>query len=138
MATFTKVNQFSEDLSKKVHNLSADALTWALTNTDPTSAAAVLADITQVSYTYCSARVPTITSCEQTSGTTKLILADLRLTASGGSVGPFRYAVLYNDTPTSPADPIIGYYDRGDSITLLDGEYIDLDASATDGVLQVA
>lgn len=130
MVAFVKVNQFVEDLAKKVHNLSADTLKILLTNTDPTASAAVKSDLTEITaqngYGAGGAAV-TITSCEQTSGTLALILVDLVITASGGSVGPFRYAVLYNDTPTSPADPIIGYYDYGSSITLNDTEPFTID-----------
>ncbi len=136
MATFNKFNSFVENLSEKVHNLGSDTLTWALTNTAPVSTNTVLANITQITYTNLSARVPTISSSSQTSGTYKLVLADLTLTASGGSVGPFRYAVLYNDTATN--DELIGYYDYGSAITLADGETFTIDADATNGVLQLA
>lgn len=147
MATFNKLNGFVEHMAEKVHNLGADALTYALSNTAPGSegtpptgstAACILANVTQISYTNCSARVPTISSSAQTSGTYKLTLADLTLTASGGTVGPFRYVYLYNDTPTSPADPLIGYYDYGSSITLNDTETLLIDNDGTNGVLTVA
>jgi hypothetical protein len=59
-----------------------------------------------------------MSSSAQTSGTYKLVLADVVFTAAGGSIGPFRYDVLYNDTPTSPADPLIGWWDYGSAITL--------------------
>src|SRR5258706_9556513 len=106
MASFNKFNQFVEDLAKGVHNLSTGAITAALTAAAnaPVATNTVLANLTQISYTNCSTRLFTTTSCTQTSGTLKLILADLVLTASG-TVGPFRYIVIYNDTPTSPADP---------------------------------
>lgn len=136
MATFNKFNAFVEAMAEKKHNLGSDTLTWALTNTAPSAANSVLADITQISYTNCSARVPTITSSAQVSGTYKLVLADLVLTASGGSVGPFRYVVLFNDTATN--DELIGYYDYGSSITLADTETFTIDADPTNGVLQVA
>lgn len=138
MASFNKFNQFVEDVAEKVHNLGSDSLKWALTNTAPSASNSILGNITEISYTNCSARVPTISSSAQSGGTYKLVLADLVLTASGGTVGPFRYAVLYNDTPTSPADPLIGYYDYGSSITLADGETFTIDADATNGVLQLA
>lgn len=136
--TFNKHNQFVEDMAEKVHNLGADALTYAITNTAPVATNSILANLTQITYTNLSARVPTISSSAQSSGTYKLVLADLVLTASGGSVGPLRYVDLYNDTPTSPADPLIGWWDYGSSITLADGETLTVDADATNGVLQVA
>jgi len=59
------------------------------------------------------------------------------LTASGGSVAAFRYVVLYNDTPTSPADPLIGWYDYGSDLTLLNGETLTIDFDGTNGVLSL-
>jgi hypothetical protein len=141
MASFNKHFQFTEDLAEKVHNLGADLLKWLLTNTAPTTANAVKADLTEISggngYT-AGGHAPTISSSAQTSGTYKLVLADVTITASGGTVGPFRYVDLYNDTPTSPADPLIGWYDYGSSITLNNGETLTIDADATTGVIQLA
>jgi hypothetical protein len=138
MASFVKFQPFVENLAEKVHNLGADQLKIALTNSAPSAANAVLADITEISYTNCSSRNVTTSSSAQTSGTYKLVCADLTLTAAGGSVGPFRYVVLYNDTPTSPADPLIGYWDYGSAITLLDTETFLVDFDGTNGVLQLA
>lgn len=138
MATYTKFQAFVEHLAEKVHNLGADTLTVALCNTAPVATNSVLADLTQISYTNCSARVITTSTSAQTSGTYKLVLADLTLTASGGTVGPFRYVVVYNDTPTSPADPLICFYDYGSSITLASGETLLIDFDGTNGLLQIA
>ena len=80
----------------------------------------------------------TVSSSSQTSGTYKLVLADATLTASGGSIGPFRYLTLVDTTPTSPLKPLIGWWDYGSSITLADGESLTVDFSAADGVLQIA
>jgi hypothetical protein len=140
MAAYNKINQFVEDLGKGVHNLSTGALTIALTTTAnvPDAAAdAVLADITQIAYTNLSARVPTITSFVETSGTAKLILADLVLTASG-AVAAFGNVVLYNDTPTSPADPLIAWWAYGSDVTLANTETFTIDFDATNGVLTIA
>ena len=129
MASFVKFNPFVEALAEKVHNLGSDQLTIALTNTAPSAANSVLTDITQISYTNCSSRNITTSSSSQTSGTYSLVTADLTLTASGGTVGPFRYVVMYNDT--SASDNLIGYYDYGSSITLNDTEIFTVDFGAT-------
>ena len=134
MATFQKFNQFVEDLAKGVHNLSTGQLKVALTNTAPVAANSVYADLTSpLATTNLSGATPfnvTTTSAEQTSGTLSLVLVDLTLTATG-SVGPFRYVALYNDTPTSPADPLILFYDYGSSITLANTETFLIDFAST-------
>lgn len=129
MASFTKFHTFVEALAEKKHNLGSDQLVVALTNTAPTAATDdMLADITEITYTNCSSRNITTSSSSQTGGTYDLVLTDLTLTASGGTVGPFRYAVVYNDTATN--DEVIGYWDYGSSITLNDTETFLLDFSA--------
>lgn len=146
MATFTKINDFVENMAEGVHNLGSDTLTVALSNTAPASETSnptsdgngVLANVTEISYTNCSSRAITTSSSAQASGTYKLVLTDLTLTASGGTVGPFRYVYIYNDTPVSPADPLIAYFDYGSAITLNDGETLLLDFDGTNGLLQVA
>jgi len=136
MATYNKFNCFTENVAEKVHNLGSDTLKVALTNSAPAASNTVLTDITEISYTYCSARALTVSSSSQTSGTYKLVIADLVLTASGGSVGPFRYIVIYNDTSTS--DSLICYYDIGVGTTLNDTDTLTLDFDATNGLLQIA
>jgi hypothetical protein len=142
MATFTKINAFVENLAEKVHNLGADTLKVMLVNSPaPVATNSVKGDLTEISagngYS-AGGTAATISSSAQTTGTYKLVLADVVFTASGGSIGPFRYAVLYNDTPTSPADPLIGFWDYGSSITLAVGESLTVDFDPTNGVLTLA
>lgn len=143
MATFNKFNAFVEHLAEKVHDLGADTLKIYLTNATPDAAAdAVKADLAEIAggngYTAGGVTV-TITSSAQTGGTYKLTGSDpAAIVASGGPVGPFRYAVLYNDTPTSPADPLIGWWDYGTSITLADGEQFSIDLDQSNGILTIA
>lgn len=138
MASFNKFNQFVEDVAEKVHNLASDALTVALcaAANAPVATNAVLANLTQISYTNLSSRVLSVVSSAQASGLYKLTITDLVLTASG-TVAAFRYVVLYNDTPTSPADPLIGWYDYGSDLTLLNGETLTIDFDGTNGVLNL-
>jgi hypothetical protein len=138
MATFNKFNAFAENVAEGVHNLGSNQLRIALTNTAPVAGNSVLADLTEISYTNCSSRLVTTTSSTQTAGVYKLVLDDLVLTASGGSVGPFRYVVIYNDTQTSPAKPLIGWYEYpGGSITLASGETLTLDFDQVNGLITI-
>lgn len=135
MATFNKFNPFTKAVGDKKHNLSSDSLKTALTNTAPTAANAILTDITEISYTNLSARAVTTTSFNTSSGTVKLILADLVLTASG-AVATFRYVVLYNDTAAN--DELIGWWDYGSAVTMANGETFTIDFDGTAGVLTIA
>jgi hypothetical protein len=131
MAAAVKFEAFSEHLAEKVHNLDADTLKVLLSNDAPSASGdAVKADLTSElstanGYTSGGADIQNATS--RTGGTTSVTAVDVTFTASGGTIGPFRYAVVYNDTPTSPADPLIQYYDYGSSITLQDGEAFTVD-----------
>lgn len=136
MASFNKFDAFVESLAEKKFDLGADQINLALTNTAPIAANSVLADLAEITYTGLSARNVTTTSSAQTGGTYRLVLADLVLTASGGSVGPFRYVALYDDTAI--AKDLIGWYDYGSSITLAAGETLTVDFDGTNGVLTIA
>jgi hypothetical protein len=67
----------------------------------------------------------------------KLILADYTFTATGGSFGPFRYFVLWNDTPTSPVDPLIAWWDYSSEVTLNSADTMLVDFDGTNGVLSL-
>lgn len=141
MAAYNKFHAFVENLAEKVHNLGSDTLKVMLTNSAPSAANSVKADLTDLGagngYT-AGGTAATISSSAQTSGTYKLVLADVVFTASGGSIGPFRYAVLYNDTPTSPADPLIAWWDYGSSLTIASGESFTVDFDGSAGVMTLA
>lgn len=139
MAAFNKFNSFVEALAEKVHNLGSDTLKVMLTNTAPVATNTVKADITEISagngYT-AGGNQASQSSSAQTSGTYKLVCSDpATWTASGGTIGPFRYAVLYNDTATN--DELIGWWDYGSSITLNAGETFPVDLDGTNGVLTI-
>lgn len=136
MATFNKYQQFVEDLGNKVHDLvgTNDTLKIALTNTAPNAAThAVLADITELGAGngYSAGGTDTQNDGTESGGTLTVTGVDVVFTASGGTIGPFRYAVLYNDTPASPADPLIGWWDYGSAVTLQIGETFTVDFGAS-------
>ena len=138
MATFNKFNSFVEALAEKVHNLGSDTLKVMLTNSAPSAGNTVKANITEIAagngYTAGGTQA-VISASSQTSGTYKLVLADVVFTASG-AVGPFRYVVLYNDTATN--DELIAYADYGSSISLANGETFTVDFDAVNGAIQIA
>ena len=128
-----------EFLAEKTFNLQTDTLKVLLTNTAPVATNTVKANLTEISagngYSAGGATA-TVASSSQTSGTYKLVLDDITFTASGGSVGPFRYFVLYSDTAAN--DELIGWWDYGSSITLANGESVTADFSASNGALQIS
>lgn len=134
MPAYTKFNSFIEHLFNKIVDLfgtagsTADTLKVYLTNTAPNVAThAVKADLAEIA-TGNGYSGPV--SCQnvgtRASGTFTIQGTSLTITASGGPVGPFRYVGLYDDTPTSPADPLLAYWDYGSALTLADGESISL------------
>ncbi len=132
MASFNKFEQFVEDLAKKVHNLHADTLNVYLSNDAPVAATDVVkSDVTEIStgngYT---GPVDTQNSVSRSGGTASVVGTDVVITASG-AVGPFRYVPLYNDTPTSPLDPLIGWWDYASAITMASGETFTIDFGAS-------
>lgn len=138
MATFNKVDSFVEALAEKVHNLGSDQLVIALCNAAnaPTSSTTKLSDLTTIDHTNLSSRNVTTSSSAQTSGTYKLVCADLTLTASG-TVPTFRYVVLYNDTASN--DEVIAYWDKGENVDLTTaGDQFNIDFDGSNGVLTIA
>ncbi len=136
MATFVPFNSFKEAMPEKLHNLGADTLKWMLSNTAPSLSNTVKANITEIAagfgYTAGGATCA-VTSSTQTGGTYSLVIATTTFTAAGGSIGPFRYVVLYNDTATN--DELIGYLDYGTPYTLPDTQAFPINAGT---VLQIA
>lgn len=142
MATYNKFNDYVEQLSRGVHNWGSHTFKAALSNSAPLAANTILADITQIStgggYTAGAGgglTLDTVTVSE-TTGTARVTIADEVFTASG-SVGPFRYVPIYNDTATSPADALVAWYDGGSNITLETSETFTIDFDPTNGFWQL-
>jgi len=135
MATLQKSPSFAKALLNGVHKFASDTFKAALTNTVPVASAAVLADIAQVSggaYPAGGYVLKGVTLTDA-AGVAKVAIADEVITATGGTVGVLRYAVVYNDT--AAGKPLIGHIDYGSSITLGDGEALTLDFDPDTGVL---
>ena len=143
MASYVKINDWVANLGE-VADLDGDTFAVALSNTAPGSedpaptadGQGILANVTQIAYDNCSARTLTTASHAQTGGTFTLDFNDLVLTASG-DVGPFRYVYIYDDTPTTPADPLVCYFDYGSAITLHNGETLTITFNAS-GLFTIA
>ena len=132
MASFNKFQDFVEQLGKGVHQLHSPGHTLKvyLTNDTPdASLDAVKADLAEITAQngYPAGGVDIQQDYTEAGGTGTLTAVDVVFTASGGSFGPFRYAVVYNDTPTSPADPLVCWWDYGSSISCNDGETFTVD-----------
>lgn len=136
MASYNKFNVFVANLANGAHNFGTDTIKVGLTNTAPTAADTVWnttnypAPAAANGYT-AGGNTLTLTSSTQTSGTYKAIFADSVITAAGGQIGPFRYAVLHDVTA---AEKPVGWYDYGSSITLNDTETFTVDLDNVNGI----
>jgi hypothetical protein len=143
MATYQKFNAFTENQLTSNIDWNADTFKVMLTNTAPLSTNSVKADLTEIAAGNGYAAGGSVPSgvgngitVTRSGGTTKVVGGDVVFTASGGTIGPFRYAVLYDDTPTSPADPLVAFWDYGSSVTLNNAETFTVDFDATNGIFQ--
>lgn len=143
MASYNKFQDYAEQLNKAVHNWSSHTFKEVFTNSAPSASNTQLSDITQISsangYTGGAGGGNTLDSVTltETTGTAKVVIADEVFTASGGSVGPFRYIPIYNDSATSPADALVCWYDYGSAVTLADTETFTTDFDGTNGLWQL-
>lgn len=138
MASYVKYQKGVEALVEGI-NAGSDAWKIALSNRAPVVATdATLADAVEISagngYT-AGGNAATTTSSTQTSGTYKLVLASpATWTATGGSMGPFQYAILYDSTTNN----LVGYWNYGSALTLSSGDTFTVNLDGTNGVFQVA
>lgn len=142
MAAYVKYQILPKDILNGVHNFGSDTFKVALSNTAPVVATdETLSDVTEIAetggYSAGGYTLDNVTVSEA-AGVAKVVIDDETITASGGSVGPFRYLIVWNDTPTSPADPLCFYYDYGAELTLADGESLSTDFDGTNGVFTLA
>lgn len=150
MATFTKINDWLDNMAD-ASDMNADTFMIALSNTAPASETSnptadgngVLANVTQIAYTNYTDTLTVDRTLEgitssQASGTyTFDSTVNFTITASGGALADFRYIYIYNDTPTSPADPLVGVWDHGSTISLGSGSSATVTFNAS-GIFTIA
>jgi hypothetical protein len=133
MATYTKYQDFVEQLCKGVHNFSSHTFKVALSNGVPDATHTTLSAISELSTGngYTAGGATTTIGITETTGTVTVTATDpAAWTASGAGIS-FRYAALYNDTATSPADALVAYWDNGSSTTVTSGNTLTVDFGAT-------
>jgi hypothetical protein len=136
MAVYNKYTSGVDGLVKAM-NSGTDAFKVALANTvnaaDTTFVAGTTDLATGSGYT-AGGNAASTSTATTTAGVFKLVLSSpATWTATGGSIGPFRYAILWDSTTSTP----LGYWDYGSSITLASGESFSASLDATNGVYTV-
>jgi hypothetical protein len=118
MATFNFFNDFFERLGLKEINLNTDTLKVYLTNATPSATDdSVIGDLAEITPAngYSAGGADIQNAYAEAAGVGTLTAVDVVWTPDGGPFGPFRYAVIYDDTHAS--DVLIGWVDFGSNIT---------------------
>ncbi len=140
-AAFNRFDIFTDDLTAAKHDFASHVFKIMLTDVAPDATDEVLADLTELApgFGYSAGGSATTITRANASGVESIKGTDVVFTASGGSIGPFRYAVLYNDSQATPAKPLVGWWDYGSPLTLGPGDLLRVDtaADATDVILTI-
>lgn len=132
MAAYNKFYDFVDQLGRGNHQFGTHVFKVMLSNTAPSPTNSVKADIVEISAGngYSAGGADAQVTWSETSGTAKAQGTKVTWTATGGSIGPFRYVVLYN---SSTADgKLVCWWDYGSSITLNDGESFSVKFNGSD------
>jgi hypothetical protein len=138
-ATYNKFNAFIENQFISKIDWDVDIFKVMLTNVAPQATNALKAELTEITAGngYAAGGSVTTITVSRSGGTFKAVGTDVTFTASGGTIGPFRWAVLYDDTVTAPADPLVAWWEYStSSITLNPGETFTVDFDPTNGIFQ--
>jgi len=125
MATYNKFQDFVEQLLTAIHNFTGAGHVFRiyLSNAAPSAAAdAVKADLAEIAggNGYTAGGEDTQNTLAEAAGTATVTGTKVVWTAAGGTIGPFQYVVLYNDT--SASDNLVSWWDYGSALTLQIGE----------------
>jgi hypothetical protein len=140
LASYNKFENFVEDLCKAVHDFQAagDVFKVYLSNATPSASGdTIKTDLAEITPTngYPAGGTDVQNTLSETGGTVTVQGVNVVFTASGGSFGPFQYVALYNDTSTTPADPLVSWWNYGSALTINDGETftVKFNGAATTG-----
>jgi hypothetical protein len=146
MAAANKFDVFVRDLCNGVHagsfGSASPSDTWKiyLSNAAPSSSAdSVKTDLAEISTTGGYQGPQSVgLGRSQSGGVITLTAQDVVFTCETGSptMPPFQYVVLYNDTPVSPLDPLIVWWDYGQSLSLDSAETFTVDFGASFATIQ--
>lgn len=128
VALYQKYNDFSEQACRGKHDFGSHVFKVALSNGTPSAAHTMRSDISELATGngYTVGGITTAITIAEASGITTVTASDCTWTPSGAGI-TYRYAALYNDTQTSPADPLVGYWDNGGSVTVGPGNTLKVD-----------
>lgn len=139
MATFTMFHEFGRYLQDGTIDLDTHVFKLYLSNATPNQAThTVKADLAGITQQNGYAEVTLTASLAETGAGTGIWRfsnnADVLITATTGSFGPFRYILIYDDTPVAPADPLVGYWDIGIATTITPGNSLEIDLDISNSI----
>lgn len=137
MAVYNKFNQFAKDVIDGKHNFSSNTFKVMLTNTAPAATNQNKADITEIAAGngYPAGGTATTITATISGGVAKVAGSNVVFTATG-AIGPFRYAVLYNDTASGK--PLVAWWDYGSAISMVATETLTVAFDATNGIFTLS
>lgn len=119
MAAYNKFYDFTEQQIIGTHDWDANTFKIMLVNSPaPVQTNTIKSNLTEISAGngYTAGGTATTITVSETTGTTTVQGTQVVFTASGGSIGPFQYAVLYNDTAANKN--LVAWWDYGSAVTL--------------------
>lgn len=143
-SSYTKVQDYVEQVNKGVHDWSTHSFKVALALTAPAATDATLSAVTQIAtgggYTAGAGGGYTLDNetLSETTGTAKVVIDDEVITATGAAIAQFRYLYIYNDTASSPADAGVFILDYGSALDLAEGETLTANFDGSGGVWTMA
>lgn len=143
MASYNKINQFTQDVCDGAHNFGSGGATYKveLSNTATTASNKLYGDISANEVAsgggYTTGGASSAMSDSTASGTEKVLATNVTWTGSGGGMGPFRYVTIYCSSQATPNKPLVCWFDYGSSISLNSGDTFTVSFDGTNGLFQM-